>query len=282
MFWRNELKINKFSLNYDKPIDFLRPQWQTSSERQSIVFLFYRWIFASLYVTTFTYAIISHVLYKGPFIYFPIYLTNWGNSLNAIYAVCTCAVVTCSFLSNKYYERMKHETQMPLIFKVIWFLQSICPVIAINITLLYWGFVHNKGDNEFPVDTLNILNHATNSAFMIIEILIIASPVRILHFIYPLATLVSFAVFTIIFYFMDWVNVRGQPYIYKHLDWNRPIWTGSMTTGVFVFGCFLHVCMFALYRLKISLIKDVSHTSKETNNLLGDKETSSITRNSNV
>lgn len=122
---------------------------------------------------------------------------------------------------------MRNQTHMPKTFKVIWFLQSICPVLAINITMLYWGFVHNKGgnscisilitfminvnfyfiDNEFPVDTMNILNHAANSIFMIVEILIIASPVRILHFIYPLLTLVAFAIFTIIFYFMKWVNV---------------------------------------------------------------------------
>lgn len=73
---------------------------------------------------------------------------------------------------------------------------------------------------------------------------------------------------------------RGQPYIYKHLDWDRPWWTGSMTTAVFVVCCLLHVCMFGLYRLKVSMIKDVKQ-SKETNNLLGDKEINNI-KNSDV
>lgn len=54
-----------------------------------------------------------------------------------------------------------------------------------------------------------------------------------------------------------------------------------MTTAVFIITCILHVCIFGLYRLKISLVKDVARQSKETNNLLSDKETSSI-KNSNV
>lgn len=111
--------------------------------------------------------------YKGPIIYFPIYLTNWGNTLNTVYAVLTVTVVTWSYVSHDFFgklfininlvhfercflfkfetstDRMKNQTYMPVIFKVIWFLQSICPVLALNITMLYWGFVHNKGGDVF-------------------------------------------------------------------------------------------------------------------------------------
>uniref|UniRef100_A0A336MKK2 CSON000610 protein n=2 Tax=Culicoides sonorensis TaxID=179676 RepID=A0A336MKK2_CULSO len=282
MFCKNEMKVKCFSLNYDKPRDFIKAQWQTTSERQSLKFLIYRWIFASLYVTIVAWAITSHVCYKGPFLYYPIYLTNWGNMLNALYAVMTCLIVTYAYFSDSFYEKLSTQRHMPILFKIVWVLQSICPVLAINITFLYWGFVHNKGDNEFPVDALNILNHACNSIFMVIEVVIIASPVRILHFIYPLLLTVSFAIFTIVFYFLGWNNVRGQPYIYKHLDWDRPIWTGSMTTGVFVICCLLHCCIFALYKLKVSLIKhEDKQESKESNNLLEDKVSNS-TKNSNV
>lgn len=44
-------------------------------------------------------------------------------------------------------ERVSNQTHMPIVFKIIWFLKSICPVLAIDITTLYWGFVHNKGGN---------------------------------------------------------------------------------------------------------------------------------------
>lgn len=33
MFWRNEMKVNRFSLNYDKPVDFLRAQVSESRKR---------------------------------------------------------------------------------------------------------------------------------------------------------------------------------------------------------------------------------------------------------
>lgn len=41
-----------------------------------------------------------------------------------------------------------HQRYITIELKFVWFLQNICPVVAIMITTLYWGFVHNKGGNS--------------------------------------------------------------------------------------------------------------------------------------
>ncbi|PSN55936.1 hypothetical protein C0J52_00471 [Blattella germanica] len=109
------------------------------------------------------------------------------------------------------------HTQMPRIYKTYWFLQTLAVVIAVGITGSY--FVVDYDPATHQLTALNLLVHAFNSILMVIDIIIVAHPIRLLHIVYTFSFIIFYFSFTVFYYLAGGTGRYDQPYIYPALDW---------------------------------------------------------------
>lgn len=60
---------------------------------------------------------------------------------------------------------------------------------------------------SIPLDAVNILSHGMNSGIMLLDILIVAYPLRLYHVIQPICFGVSYGIFSFIYYLCDGVDM---------------------------------------------------------------------------
>lgn len=136
------------------------------------------------------------------------------------------------------------------LYKLTWCLADIVYVFGIIVSLVYYIFL-------FPSTgitkgfCLDLHMHAFNSLQIFIDVAIVARPVRLLHFIYPLLYGFCYLIFNVIFWEYDRKNNVLYPDV---LDWNN---TGTTMKTVALLAClgipFLQVFHFGLYRLRLKI-----------------------------
>ena len=60
-----------------------------------------------------------------------------------------------------------------------------------------------------------------NSLFVLFDLLITATPIRLLHFYQPMVYLAIYALFSVIFYLAGGMTASGSHYIYPVLNWGK-------------------------------------------------------------
>lgn len=80
-----------------------------------------------------------------------------------------------------------------------------------------------------------------NSVFVILDLMVSATPIRLLHFYQPIMYLAIYVLFSVIYYLAGGLTYDGSSYIYPVLDWTKP---GDTT-------------LFILYGLLASLLLQV-------------------------
>ncbi|CAB4004808.1 Hypothetical predicted protein [Paramuricea clavata] len=137
------------------------------------------------------------------------------------------------------------------LFLGVWFLWIIASNAALVVTLNYWALVF-----EPPTNFMDIAVHALNATVMFVEFFTASTPVRILHVLYVMIFAVVYSLFTVIFWAAGGVNVDGDSYIYKVLDYENsdPAQVSAVLLGiVFVASPILQTILFALYQLRCFL-----------------------------
>lgn len=100
------------------------------------------------------------------------------------------------------------------------------------------------------VGPVNFSLHAMNSIYVVLNLVLTATPSRLLHFIYPVLFGVVYTAFSVVYHLADGTNVRGQPYIYSVLDWSRPGRTLLMSSiSNFLAIPVVHLLLFLLHVL---------------------------------
>lgn len=91
------------------------------------------------------------------------------------------------------------------------------------ITIIYWSLLYKRKLNHFiyrilnkntiffliadkEIDAVNLLTHAFNSIIMLSDKLIIAHPIRLLHFIQPTCFGLFYVAFSLIFFWAGGVD----------------------------------------------------------------------------
>ena len=143
--------------------------------------------------------------------------------------------------------------------KVTWFLADVIYVFAIIVTVVYFtALFPNIGATEgsFFIHDLNV--HAFNTVQILIDIAIVARPVRLLHVLYPLLYGVIYVIFSIIYWSKDKENNVLYPNI---LDWNKPGTTILFMILLTLLGLpVLQLMLFGLYRLRLYIYKRLYET----------------------
>lgn len=103
------------------------------------------------------------------------------------------------------------------------------------------------------VTFINVNTHGLNAVFVIADTLISRTPVRMLH-LYQCACLgMVYTVFSYLYHLCGGTNHKGEPYIYKPLDYTNNFRVAISTAFVSVFfvAPLIHCWIFFLYRFRL-------------------------------
>lgn len=241
---KDELGLRNCGMGHMPAEEFVKSQWQ--SRTKSTFFLLYRLSLAVFFTAVVVNSIVVSVSTEDWAKYF-IYLTHWGIMMCMGTTVLGAILVTRWYFHPEFSDKICNSEEMPRAFKIYWMMHNITLIVSICITIIYWGILHN---DEMPVDANNILIHAANCMFMLIDLIIVAYPVRIWHVVQPICFGLLYCIFSVIYYLCDGTDKKGRPYIYNVLDWRTPNKAMVTVVGTIVLAIIIHVLMFFLYKFR--------------------------------
>ncbi|XP_065332366.1 protein rolling stone-like [Cloeon dipterum] len=250
---RREMQLKLLRLQHSRPSRFCHSQWRCAkSTGCTAVYMTYRIIFAVYLLTGMLLNIIDvHALENRDFEWpegltyrakWLVYLTNWT------LAVLTAQAVIAAVLAVEHQLFRSPKGKMTKLHKWYWCLNNVGNAAALSITILYWTKIYNKDIHR--LDFGNIHGHIMNSVLVVVDLMVTAHPVRLLHFYQPLIFGAAYLVFTFIYFVLGGTNKRGSSSIYPILDWQKPL----IAIAYIVAGCVLfistHVFVWILYQLR--------------------------------
>ena len=127
-----------------------------------------------------------------------------------------------------------------------WILFNITISNAPLVTVIYWAVLFPSISADAKGNAMDIMIHGANSSLILVELLVNAIPVRILHFYHPMLYAVCYLIFSTIYWAVDHSNV-----IYEYiLDWNHPINTVIAAASILVYFVLIHFVFYWISRLK--------------------------------
>lgn len=144
------------------------------------MFFIYRLLLALFFTTVVAWSIVYHLTNLAAIKYYFIYLTNWGILLCMTCTWLGFALVVAWHFHPELPARIVDDRHMPHAFKVYWSLHNVTVILSLMITMLYWGIVYDEARD--PLDAVNLLTHASNSIFMLLDLIIVSHPVRLVSF----------------------------------------------------------------------------------------------------
>ena len=97
-----------------------------------------------------------------------------------------------------------------------------------------------------------MVKHSLNSAYVLIDLFICASPIRILHMLYPIVFGFVYAVFNVSYFLADGEGHDGKDYIYRDMHWEEgPLKSLGMCLVGFVVAATMQIVLFAVYELRL-------------------------------
>ncbi|XP_018322706.1 protein rolling stone [Agrilus planipennis] len=258
--WRKQFTKENFLLSHPDPHVFFKSQWQ-QTYGPSIIYLGLRWTIALFFLIVW---ILSIIFSQGKW---TIYLTDWGLTVCTFQALLSAMMVTVWVITyaNKDFNIEQYKKPLYLMpYKIYWAANTIATDLAFLISIVYWSLLYDSND----LDTMNVMIHAMNSVLMLLDLMVVAHPVRIVHFYLPVFFGIVYLVFSLIYWSAGGTDRYGCSYIYTILDWNKPGQTSAFCIGVLFFYLILHLFSFGVYSLRMFLFKKLRNGNKSHNEMM--------------
>lgn len=204
--------------------------------------------------------IFDHNKWQAPW---PVFLTHWSYLvLTAHLLVATIISLLHVFDDNSGIRIalnsgdqgiIYRRTSNPFYMKISWLLFAIASGAAFIVTLIYFSALFpQRGISYLSVVDINL--HLMNSVVVILEFIVAALPVRLLHGVYLFLYGLIYIVFSVIYWSVDHSHVL-YPGV---LDWNYPGRTmGYMLLLAFVGIPLLQSLLFGMYSLKLFIYRKI-------------------------
>ena len=139
---------------------------------------------------------------------------------------------------------------LSLFFKLQWLSFSITSDIVIVGSVLFWALAAPTLPPSAFKEPIIYHLHLVNLIFILLDIFMIAMPVRLLHFVYSVLTVLVYVLSTLI---LHWARIRSDIYP-GVLDWlvnpSKAILYCFLGVGLVIVA---HVFVFGLYKLRLQL-----------------------------
>lgn len=274
----NKLWCQKIGQKWRQAVRQEPPQARLLSEPRcqsyvAIWYLSYRWLIFLAWITFVVCSMFEFGSNKPLHQHekWPIYLTNWDMALGLTQALIGAILVSKRWRLQKILGFDPCGLKLESIERLYWFLYVVTTNIAIGVTVCYWLAVYNPEIHQ--VDPLNIMMHVCNSMLMLIDLFITSIPFHLQNFWWCLSIVLFYIIFTVFYYIAGGLDKYGYHYIYKVLDWKKPMRTSLICIGGFMFVTVLHcvVCMLANIRDRIYRKTAKKYSETVRINIMDDK-----------
>lgn len=213
-------------------------------------YLLYRWLIFMAWACIIVCSIFEFGSYQPVPAYntWPIYLTNWDLMLGLSQAFLGGFLVLRRWKLQKVSDFDPSTLIVGSIDKVYWFLYVVTTSTAFGVTITYWCSIFDPRIHH--LDPLNVMLHICNSILMIIDFCITSIPFRLRNFWWSLIIVILYVIFTIIYYLAGGLDKYGYHYIYKILDWKKPVQASLVCIGEAIFITILHSLIYFLEKIK--------------------------------
>ncbi|KAK3709889.1 hypothetical protein RRG08_050364, partial [Elysia crispata] len=159
-----------------------------------------------------------------------IFATNWSFVFLALTAVVLA--ITCWVYQHKPYWIIDpiHIRAMPYSLKVQWLLYNISSCSAIVVTTGYWGYVAFVSDSLLITSHMSRLKHTANTIYVIADLFISATPVRLQHMFLTIFMASLYIVFNALYYLSlgsvvidNRGHTMGSRQGYYFMNWVDPV-----------------------------------------------------------
>ncbi|CAH1405362.1 unnamed protein product [Nezara viridula] len=193
---------------------YLKSQWESCSEQPSRCYLLYRWAHLAVLLLCLVLSLATcpvHYLLKCY-----IYMTTWAQCFHLYQAAIGATIVTMGYRSTE-----PHRTISPQLVSLYGAHHATSVALALGVSFVYWVFIYERGANQLTL--AKITSHGINSVVMMLDLLLVAHPVYLLDIAYPLCFGSVYTMFTVAYHYGGGTNAKGNPYVYKILDWSQPM-----------------------------------------------------------
>lgn len=224
--WKKAFSVEYLKLDHKKTTIFVKSQWQLQ-DGISVPYLLYRAMVALFFFAVFIASMLGiSIRHKTTVLgwKWPIYLTNWGIAMCTVQAVFALVMVSIAKWKEKHQIPALAGTvtdTMPLHYKIYWAMHTIATTAAVCISISYWSVIYKP--EQQTIDAVNILTHAMNGIMMLVDLLIIAHPLRIAHVYLPVFFAFIYVIFNGIYYLAGGTDRFGRTYIYDILNWEKTV-----------------------------------------------------------
>ncbi|XP_006812936.1 protein rolling stone-like [Saccoglossus kowalevskii] len=138
-----------------------------------------------------------------------------------------------------------NDMMLPWYLKLVWLSQNTAFNSGLAVTLCYWAI---DADN---INVFNIHMHGVNVLLIFMDLGLIASPIRVLHVIYPVVFVLIYTLFSFICYKFMGINPTDS-YLRALVDWgvNPGLAIGVFTCAAFITIPLCHVFIYGVYKLR--------------------------------
>jgi len=106
--------------------------------------------------------------------------------------------------------------------------------------------------SSFMTTPMSQLKHSLNTIYVLVDMFVNATPVRLYHAVYALAVGLAYTVFNVLYFVNNGRGPGGRPYAYDLMDWRNPL--GSTVTVLlgFVLAAVVQFVLYAFYRARLA------------------------------
>ncbi|XP_062130322.1 protein rolling stone isoform X1 [Drosophila sulfurigaster albostrigata] len=243
-----ELQVKNFGFEYNHVHLFYKSLWQKNEV--STYYLLYRWIWALFFLAVYITCIILQFC-EGKFF---IYMTNWGFGLITITMLISAVMVTRWHYDLQNVRSLVNEAgqkgRTTWGLKIYWWLYNMSLLLALIISTIYWIFLNGRMNKPARFPAISAITHALNSIFILIDFMVVAFPLRLLHMVQTMVLAIVFFLFTLIYHLYGGTDEFNNHYVYPILDWNNPMRCLVTFIGVFLMIVCYWLILFGLHKLK--------------------------------
>ncbi|XP_064636697.1 protein rolling stone-like [Lineus longissimus] len=219
--------------SHDDPVLFGTSQWKCGPP--VLFLLLHRLPWALLWLSYLVYDITTRVF--DP-MYFT-FMTKWQLIilvLNALVGLLVTCIIQTGHMRTKW---------NPLLgfYSVLW---NISTAFAPAITLIYWAMIYDPATSN--ADFITIVTHVVNTAYTLLDVMVVAIPLRAYHFYHSAVVAGIYVIFAAVY------NMTTGRLIYPLFNFReKPASAAAFGIGGIAIGTAMWFVMFGLYHLRVLL-----------------------------
>lgn len=250
---KTEFRLENFKITFANHQNFIICKWQRS-EQVHILFLLYRLIyFLSVLLIIIYY--VSGPCFDAKSL---IYLSIWSGFFWLFQVLYGLICVTVGYIDQNYNTTF---IRRPMLYGFYWVVYCTYADFCIGVSLFYWCLVQFDGDPH-KINFTNISLNLMNSVVQIIDMFIVAIPVRILHVYTTFGHTTVYILVNYLYCKFGGRNLMDKEYIYVALDWRNNFEFAIITVSM----CFPILFMIRLINFYVYILRTKLHNILDRRN----------------